>query len=210
VLRNANILAALTTMAMLPMFFYSTLYLQQVLGFGTIRAGFGGLPVAVTIAVSAGLAAALITRLGYRIPLAAGLLVTAAGLGWLSRMSADGSFLADVLGPAIVRGIGGGLAFIAGTVAATAGARPDEAGLASGLFNTSQQVGGAVGIAITVAIATTRTEDALAAGNPLPVALTDGYRSAMAVAAMIALSAAFAHGGPPERPCFSTRPAGPT
>lgn len=190
-LRGANIVSVLMTMAMFPMFFYSTFYLQQVLHYGPIKAGFGGLPIAVTIAAAAVFASPLVTRLGYKIPMVTGLTIMAAGLLWFSRMSADGSYLVDVLGPCIVMGIGGGLTFVSTTVAATAGARPEEAGLASGLINTAQQVGGSLGLAVLVAIATARTTHAFEGGERVQeVALTDGYRLAMLTAAGIALAAA--------------------
>ncbi|HEX2313245.1 MAG TPA: MFS transporter [Thermomonospora sp.] len=187
-LRGANILAALTTMAMFPMFFYMTFYLQQVLEYGPVRAGLGGLPIALTIAVAAGVASGVVTRVGFKTPLVSGLVLMAAGLAWFSRMSADGGWLTDVLGPSFVMGVGCGLAFVAFTVAATSAARPEEAGLASGLVNTAQQVGGSLGLAVIVAVATARTEDAFAGGERVAaVALTDGYRLAMLVAAGIAL-----------------------
>ncbi|MGH3241397.1 MAG: MFS transporter, partial [Spirillospora sp.] len=159
-LRGANIIALLSTMAMMPLFFYMTFYMQQVLGYGPVRAGLAALPLALTIAATAGAASALITRIGVRAPMAAGLVVTGVGLAWFSRMSVDGSFLVDVLGPSIVIGVGSGLAFVTTTVGATSVTRQEEAGLASGLFNTAQQVGGSLGLAVVVAIATARTTDA--------------------------------------------------
>ncbi|SEG42294.1 drug resistance transporter, EmrB/QacA subfamily [Thermomonospora echinospora] len=194
-LRAANVLAALTTMAMFPMFFLMTFYLQQVLGYEPVRAGLGGLPVAVALAAAASVGSQLVTRFGYAVPLAAGLTLVAAGLGWFSRMSADGGFTTDVLGPSVVMGLGGGLAFVSVTIAATSGVRPEEAGLASGLINTAQQVGGSLGLALVVAAATARTQDVLAAGERVPVvALNEGYRLAMLIAAGIALAGALLAG----------------
>ena len=92
----------------------------------------------------------------------------ASGLLWFSQVSAGGSFLADILGPSVLAGVGAALAFIAGTIAATTGASDDDSGLASGLLNTSQQVGGAIGVAAIAAIATARTESVLAAGERVP------------------------------------------
>ncbi|MBT2212105.1 MFS transporter [Actinomadura sp. NEAU-AAG7] len=189
-LRGANIIALLSTMAMFPMFFYMTFYMQQVLGYGPVKAGMAALPLALTIAVTAGAASALITRIGVRAPMAAGLVVTGAGLAWFSRMSVDGSFLVDVLGPSIVIGVGSGLAFVTTTVGATSVARQEEAGLASGLFNTAQQFGGSLGLAVVVAIATARTTDVLEGGERVAaVALTEGYRIGMLTAAGIAVAA---------------------
>ena len=117
--------------------------------------------------------------------------MVAAGLLWFSQVSAGGSFLADILGPSILAGVGASMAFIAGTIAATTGAAEDDAGLASGLLNTSQQVGGAIGIAAIAAIATARTDDVIAAGESvIPVALTEGYQTGYLVAAGVALAAA--------------------
>ena len=187
-LRGANIVTLLSTMAMFPMFFYMTFYMQQVLGYGPVEAGLAGLPLAVTMAVTSGSASGLITRVGVRAPMATGLLVLAAGLAWFSRMSVDGSFLADVLGPALVIGVGGGLAFVTTTVGATSGAGQEQSGLASGLFNTAQQFGGSLGLAVVVAIATARTAHVLQDGEGVAAAaLTEGYRLGMLAAAGVAL-----------------------
>jgi EmrB/QacA subfamily drug resistance transporter len=187
-LRSSNILAMLLTLAMFPLFFYMTFYLQQVLDYGPIKAGLAQLPIAITIAVTAGATSALIGKVGIKLPTIAGLLVTAAGLAWFSRMSADGSFLVDVLGPSLVIGVGSGLAFVTTTVGATSTDRADEAGLASGIFNTAQQFGGSLGLAVVVAIATAKTTDVFKGGERVPaVALTEGYSVGMLTAAGIAL-----------------------
>lgn len=190
VLRGSNLAAVLTLMAMAPLFFYLTFYMQQVVGFGPVRAGLAQLPLALAIAVTAGAAGALIARLGLGTAMAAGLVITGAGLAWFSRMSADGGFLTDVLGPTLVIGVGAGLAFVTTTVGATSGTRPEQAGLASGLFNTAQQVGGSLGLAAVVAISTSRTAGAVAGGERDPAAaLTEGYGAGMLTAAGIALAA---------------------
>ena len=191
-LRGANIVAVLLTMAMFPMFFFLTLYLQHVLGYGPIRAGLGQLPIALTIAVMAGVTSRLVTRFGFKAPLVAGLLVVGAGLAWFSQLSAPGgTYVADILGPSILSGVGGALVFISVTIAATTGARAHEAGLASGLINTTQQVGGALGLALLVAVATARTDAVLAAGGQSPaVALTEGFQAALLAGAGIAVVAA--------------------
>ncbi|GAA0935358.1 MFS transporter [Virgisporangium aurantiacum] len=189
-LRGANIMSALTAMGMFPLFFYLTFYMQQVLGYGPIAAGLAQLPLALSIGATAGGASALIARIGIRTTMASGLLITAVGLAWFSRMSADGSFLADVLGPSLVIGVGSGLAFVTTTIAATSGTRPEQAGLASGLFATAQQFGGALALAIVVAIATARTTDVLNGGERVAaVALTEGYRVGMLLAAVVTAAA---------------------
>nr|MDQ3933367.1 MFS transporter [Actinomycetota bacterium] len=190
-LRSANVGAVLTTMALFPMWFLLTLYTQQVLGYTPLEAGLAQLPIALLIVLAAGPTQQLVTRVGPRIPLTAGLLMVAGGLLWFSQVSAGGSFLADILGPSVLAGVGASMSFIAGTIAATTGAAEGDAGLASGLLNTSQQVGGAIGIAAIAAIATGRTNDILAAGEGLPaVALTEGYQTGYLVAAAVALVAA--------------------
>lgn len=190
-LRGANIVSVLLTMALFPMFFFLTLYLQQVLGYGPIKAGLGQLPIALTIVVMAGVTSQLVTRIGFKAPLVAGLLVVGAGLAWFSQLSAPGgSYLVEILGPSILTGVGGALVFISATIAATTGARAHEAGLASGLINTTQQVGGALGLALLVAVATARTDAELSSGELSPaVALTEGFQAALLVGAGIAVVA---------------------
>ena len=189
-LRSANFGAVLTTAALFPMWFLLTLYTQAVLGYTPLEAGLAQLPIALLIVATAAPAQQLVTRIGPRIPFAAGLLLVAGALFWFSRVSADGSFLADILGPSVLAGIGAALAFIAGTIAATTGAADEDAGLASGLLNTSQQVGGAIGVAAIAAIATAQTNDVLATGGAVTTALTEGYQTGYLVVAGVALAAA--------------------
>jgi EmrB/QacA subfamily drug resistance transporter len=189
-LRSANIGAVLTTMALFPMWFLLTLYTQQVLGYTPLEAGLAQLPIALLIVFAAGPTQQLVTRIGPRVPLTVGLVMVAGGLLWFSQVSAGGTFLADILGPSVLAGVGAALAFIAGTIAATTGASDDDSGLASGLLNTSQQVGGAIGVAAIAAIATARTNDVIATGERLPAALTEGYQTGYLVAAAVALTAA--------------------
>jgi EmrB/QacA subfamily drug resistance transporter len=190
-LGGANLVASLNTMALFPLFFLATFYMQQVLGYRPISAGLAQLPLATALAFTAGTASALISRWGVRGLTVAGLVVTAAGLAWFSRVSADGSFLVDILGPTLVIGLGSGLVFVTTPVAATAGIRPEQAGLASGLFNTAQQFGGTVGLAAVVAIATAVTTASADGGQrDASVALTDGYQAGVLAAAAVALLAA--------------------
>ena len=183
-LRGANIVSVATTMAMFPMFFFLTLYTQQVLGYEPLEAGLAQLPLALSIIVTAGLASQLVNRIGYKPVLVSGLVIVAVGLAWFAQVSAGGSFFADILGPSIVAGFGGAFAFIAGTIAATTGVTGQQAGLASGLVNTSQQIGGALGLAVLIAIATARTE---AVEGPLPTALAEGFQTGFVGAAALAL-----------------------
>jgi EmrB/QacA subfamily drug resistance transporter len=183
----ANGTAMLAVAAMMAMFFFLSLYMQQVLGASAMRTGFQYLPLAVTIFLTAGLASNVVTRIGVRPTLTAGFLFAAVGLGWFTQIDADGSYLSDVLFPSILVAIGIGLFFVSGTLAATSGVKPQESGLASGLLNTSQQVGGALGLAILATVAADRTSNALADGGSAAVAAVDGFQIAFLVGAVFAL-----------------------
>jgi EmrB/QacA subfamily drug resistance transporter len=187
-LRGANAVGLLLGMALFAMFFFLSLYMQQVLGYSPLEAGFAFLPLAGTVMVSATVASRLVTRVGARPTLVVGMLLLAGALVWFSRISADGSYLGDVLFPSLVVAVGLGLAFVPVTIAAVAGTRPDEAGLASGFINTSQQVGGALGLAILVSIATSRTASVVSDGvRDQAVALSEGFQAAFLVGAGFAL-----------------------
>jgi EmrB/QacA subfamily drug resistance transporter len=189
-----NVSAVLIAAALFSMFFFISLYMQQVLGFTALEAGLAYLPLAVGIIITAGGSAGLVTRFGFKPVLISGLLLTAGGLMWFSQVSADGSYVADVLFPSLMAAVGLGLAFVSMTVAAVSGVEPHEAGLASGLINTSQQVGGALGLAILATVANSRTDDVMASaqGSPqaLPNALTEGFQNAFLVGAGMAILAA--------------------
>jgi EmrB/QacA subfamily drug resistance transporter len=185
-LRGANVVGLLLGLALFAMFFFLSLYMQQVLGYDALKTGVSYLPLAIMIIVSAGVASQLVTRIGFKPVLVSGMLMLAAGILWFSRISASGSYLGDVLFPSIVVGFGLGLAFVPVTIAAVMGTRPNEAGLASGLINTSQQVGGALGLAILSAIATASTNH-VAAGHSHGYALTAGFHTAFLVGAGFAL-----------------------
>jgi sugar phosphate permease len=163
------------------MFFFISLYMQQVLGYSAIKAGLSYLPLAVAIMLSAGIASGLVTKVGFKPILALGMVFIAVGLVWFSQISADGSFLADILGPSLFAAVGLGFAFVPVTIAAVSGVEDREQGLASGLINTSQQVGGALGLAVLAAIANSQI------GNSHdPANLTDGFSSAFLVGAAFA------------------------
>jgi EmrB/QacA subfamily drug resistance transporter len=185
-----NVTALLIAMALFSMFFFISLYMQQVLGYDALKAGVSYLPLAVGIIVSAGLASGLVTRFGFKPVLIVGLLLTAAGLAWFSQVSPHGSYLGDILFPSLLAALGLGFAYVPMMIASVAGVEPHEAGLASGLINTSQQVGGALGLAILATIANSTTDNSLAAHHSLPVALTDGFQVAFAVGAVFALGGA--------------------
>src|SRR5204863_3469459 len=136
-----NVSAVLIAAALFSMFFFISLYMQNVLGFSALEAGIAYLPLAVGIIAAAGASAPLVTRFGFKPVLVTGLVVTAWGLLWFSRVDAHGSYVGDVLFPSLLAAIGLGLAFVSMTVGAVSGVERHEAGLASGLINTSQQIG---------------------------------------------------------------------
>jgi EmrB/QacA subfamily drug resistance transporter len=183
----ANVTAMLAVAGLFGMFYFLSLYMQQVLGASAMRTGFQYLPLAVTIFLTAGLASSIVTKVGVRPTLTAGFLFAAIGLGWFTQVSADGSYLSDVLFPSILVAIGIGLFFVSGTLAATAGVKAEESGLASGLLNTSQQVGGALGLAILSTLAANKTADTLATGGSQAVAAVDGFQLAFLIGAIFAL-----------------------
>jgi EmrB/QacA subfamily drug resistance transporter len=185
-----NVSAVLIAAALFSMFFFVSLYMQQVLGYSALDAGLAYLPLAVGIVVTAGATAGLVTRFGFKPVLVTGLFVTAAGLLWFTQVDAGGSYLSDLLGPMLLAAVGLGLAFVSMTVAAVSGVEAHEAGLASGLINTSQQIGGALGLAILATIANARTDDAVASGSTVPSALTEGFQAAFAVGAGFAIAGA--------------------
>jgi len=180
-LRGANVVGLLVGASLFSMFFYISLYMQQVLGYSPIKAGLSYLPLAVSIIVSAGIASQLVTRIGFKQVLAVGMALIATALVWFSQISVHGSFLGDILGPSLLAAIGLGFAFVTTTIAAMSGVGDSEAGLASGLINTTQQVGGALGLAILSAISISIT-----GSSRVPQVLTDGFHSAFLAGAGIA------------------------
>jgi EmrB/QacA subfamily drug resistance transporter len=185
-LTGANVVGLLVGASLFSMFFFISLYMQQVLGYSPIHAGLSYLPLALTIMASAGIASQLVTKLGYKPVLAVGLLFIVAGLVWFSRVSVGGVFTTDILGPSLLAAAGLGFAFVTTTIAAVSGVPEEESGLASGLINTSQQIGGALGLAVLSSVATSRTSDVLAGGSGLPDALTEGFQTAFLGGAAIA------------------------
>ncbi len=185
-LTGANVVGLLVGASLFSMFFFISLYMQQVLGYSAIHAGLSYLPLALVIMASAGVASQLVTKLGYKPVLAIGLLFIVVGLAWFSRVSVGGSFLADILGPSLFAAAGLGFAFVTTTIAAVSGVDENEAGLASGLINTSQQVGGALGLAVLSAVAISATSSAASSGSNQLSALTEGFQHAFLGGAVIA------------------------
>lgn len=189
-LTGANVIGILTGASLFSMFFFISLYMQNVLGFSAIKAGLSYLPLSLAIILSAGAASALVTKVGFKPVLAAGMALISAGLFWFGQISPDGGFLADVLGPSLVAAVGLGFAFVPQTIAAVSGVAERDSGLASGLINTSQQVGGALGLALLSTIAFPQIDDAISAAGGAPpsaAVLTDGYADAFMVGAVVAL-----------------------
>jgi EmrB/QacA subfamily drug resistance transporter len=185
-LTGANVVGILLGASLFSMFFFISLYMQQVLGYSPIHAGLSYLPLAITIIVAAGLGGQLVTRFGFKAILAGGMLLIALGLVWFSRISVGGGFVSDILGPSLLAAIGLGFGFVTSTIAAVSGVEEQEQGLASGLINTSQQIGGALGLAVLSTIATSRTDDVLASGASNASALTEGFQSAFLAGGVIA------------------------
>ena len=190
-LAGANAVGLLVAMALFSMFFFISLYMQQVLGYDALKAGLAYLPLAAGIIVSAGMASGLVTRFGFKPILVSGLILTAVGLIWFAQVDADGTYLGDILFPSLLAAVGLGFAFVSMTIAAVTGVVDKQTGLASGLINTSQQIGGALGLAILVSIANSRTDDLMrsagGAKSALPNALTQGFQSAFLVGAGFAV-----------------------
>jgi predicted MFS family arabinose efflux permease len=185
-LLTANVTMFLAASAIFAMFFFNTLYLQRVLGYEPLKAGLAFLPFTAGIMVSAGLASTFAPRIGVRPVAAVGMLLTAAGLLLLTQLPVDGSYLTNVLPSILLSSLGMGAVFMPLTLVATTGLKNEDQGLASGLFNTSQQIGGALGLAILSTIATSKT--ASAGGTPTE-ALVVGFHWAFAAGAVIMLAA---------------------
>jgi EmrB/QacA subfamily drug resistance transporter len=185
------------------MFFFLTLYMQNVLGFSQLQAGTAYLPATAGVAISSGIASQLFARVGTRPIIVAGALISAGAVYWLAQIPVDGSYLGDLLPGLLIMSFGLGFVFVGVNTAANAGVPPDKAGLAAALVNTSTWLGGALGLAIFSVIATTRTQQLLTAHASQPDALTSGFRHALiacsiflVAAALIALRATNTRGEP--------------
>jgi EmrB/QacA subfamily drug resistance transporter len=189
-LSAANATMFLLGAAMFGMWFFTSLYLQQVLGYSPLQAGLAFLPMTLTIVVGSTLASRAVTRLGVKPLLVGGMLAETAGLLLFTTVSPSGSYLADVLAPSLIVAAGIGLSFVPITIAAVSGISHGEAGLASGIVNTSRLMGGGLGLAVLATLATSRTHADLQGGGALHGALTDGFQLAFAVGAGFAFAGA--------------------
>jgi MFS family permease len=180
---------------MFAWFFISALYLQRVLGYNAMQVGLSFLPANLIMAAfSLGLSAKIVVRFGIRAPLAAGLLIAAAGLALFARAPLDGGFIVDVVPGMTLLGIGAGIAFNPVLLGAMSDVAPSESGLASGMVNTAFMMGGALGLAVLASFAAMRTDAMLAAGSDGVAALNGGYQLAFVLGATCAAVAAIVGG----------------
>jgi EmrB/QacA subfamily drug resistance transporter len=186
---GANLIGFALGSSIFGMFFLLSLYMENVLGMSPIKTGVGYLAIALTSVGAAGVAQALVTKLGVKPVLSTGMLLLAGGLFYLTQISADGSYWHDLFIPYLMLGLALGFSFVPISIAALGGIQPSEAGLASGLINTSQQIGGALGLAILATVATTRIRHLTPPGAKFPpkTALTSGYSLAFWVSAGLAV-----------------------
>jgi len=187
---GANVVQVLVVAGLFGMFFLGALYMQRVLGYDAIQVGLAFLPVALGIAaMSLGLAARLIMRFGAKATLIPGLVLVAIGLVLLRSAPVHANYAADLLPTMILFGVGAGVGFPSVMTLAMSGATAEDSGLASGLVNTTQQVGGALGLAVLATVATNRTNSAQAHGATLASSLTSGYHLAFTISAVLVIAA---------------------
>ncbi len=189
-LRIANLIVLLFSAALFPMWYLSSLYLQQVLGLNPLDAGLTFLPMALMIMVCARQAGPLVSRFGVRAVLGGGLILMTGGMLLFSRIASSGSAITYVVIPGLLTAAGIGFSIVPSTIAATQGAKQGQAGLASGLVNTSRQIGGGLGIALLITLATEFTSHLIGSGHGVPQALTDGFRLGYLIGAALVAAAA--------------------
>jgi EmrB/QacA subfamily drug resistance transporter len=192
-LTGSNIVGLLLGASLFSMFFFATLYMQQVLGYSPIKTGLSYVPLTFGIMGSAAFGSVIASRIGFKPVLIGGMALTSVALLWWSRISPDGSYVSDVLGPSVIAALGLGFSFVPVTIGAVAGVAERESGLASGLINTAQQIGGALGLAILATIANSVSDEAYGAAISVgdqagaAQALTDGFQNAFLVGASFAI-----------------------
>jgi EmrB/QacA subfamily drug resistance transporter len=189
-LNVANGIVVLFSAALFPMWYLSSLYLQQVLGLSPLHAGLCFLPMALTIMFVARFAGKLVSRFGVRSVLGGGLTMMTFGMLLFTKIAASGPPILYVVIPGMLTAAGIGMSIVPSTIAATQGSKPGQAGLASGLVNTSRQIGGGLGIAVLITLATSLTSHLIGAGHPVPEALTDGFRLGYYIGAGLCAAAA--------------------
>jgi EmrB/QacA subfamily drug resistance transporter len=189
-LAASDVTMLLVAAALFGMFYFCTLYLQQVLGFSALKTGVSYLPFSLTLVAASAGASRVVDRFTPKPVLVTGLLITTAGFVVLTRASGHADYASHVLPALVIIGVGLGMSFVPITIAATTGVAPEDSGLASGLLNTTQQVGGSLGLAILSTVATTRLDHALQGGAALPAALTHGFKGGFTVSAIICAAGA--------------------
>jgi EmrB/QacA subfamily drug resistance transporter len=187
-LTASNVAMLLVASGLFSMFYFAGIYLQEVLNYGPLKAGLAFLPFTLGIIVGAVASQQLIQRIGIRAVVFVGLTLGALGLLYFTQLSTTSTYLADVFPAIAVMSIGMGMTFVPLTLLATTKVDSDDAGLASGLFNTSQQIGGALGLAVLSTLATSRTSDLIGSGVAQPTAVTNGFHVAFAVGAGLLLA----------------------
>ena len=186
-LAAANIIMLLVGASTFGMWFFLSLYLQQVKGYSPIQTGLAFLPMTLCIVIGSTIASRFVHRIGAKPLLIAGMTALTIGLGLFTQISARGSFWGDLFGPSLLVALGIGFALVPAAISAVAGVAPHEAGLASGLINTARMFGGALGLAVLATLATSHTNDELRSGHPAHVALTSGFDLAFGVGAVMTL-----------------------
>ena len=189
-LRIANNIVLLFSASLFPMWFVSSLYLQQVLGLSPLHTGLVFLPMTLMIMLVASRAGKLVSQFGVRPVLGGGLIMLTAGMLLLAQVGSSGSPIVYIMIPGLLTAAGIAMSIVPSTIAATQGAKEGQAGLASGLVNTSRQIGGGLGLAVLVTLATQRSSHLIGTGQQVPQALTDGFRLAYLIGAGLAAAAA--------------------
>ncbi len=189
-LRIANNIVLLFSASLFPMWFVSSLYLQQVLGLSPLHTGLVFLPMTLTIVLVASRTGRLVSSFGVRPVLGGGLVMLTAGMLLLAKVGSSGSPIVYIMLPGLLTAAGIAMAIVPSTIAATQGAKEGQAGLASGLVNTSRQIGGGLGLAVLVTLATQRSSHLIGTGQQVPQALTDGFRLAYLIGGGLAAAAA--------------------
>ena len=191
-LTAGNIIMLLMAGSWIPLWFYLNLYLQQTLEYSAFNSGLALLPMTIAIMIlMVGVTGKLISKFGFKTTLITGLLALTGSLIWFSFVPVTGNFLSHVLGASLLGAVGMSLAYIPGIMASMSGAKPEETGLASGLANTTYQVGSAIGLAIVVVLAVSTTNQEIANGVTSTVAVNIGFQTAFKVAAIISGISAF-------------------
>ncbi|MGH3404075.1 MAG: MFS transporter [Streptosporangiaceae bacterium] len=187
---GSNLVSALLSSAIFAMFYSTTLYQQQVLGYSALRTGLAYIPLGLPILVSAGAGPAVVSRIGVRLTTAAGSLVAFGGMVLLAQLPVAGHLLTNLIGPEVIVGLGAGLVLIPTSVAAMSGVPAERGGIASALLNVSRQLGGALGLAVISTVVTPQAAHALVADHAAAAALTGGFRDGFAASAGLMIATA--------------------